>query len=84
MLENRSHQRGLCPLPLERPWWANLKITAVISGTRFCSCQVSDTLGTRDFFLACDEELRRPQADTSSAEGQVSDAVNVITIYDVF
>ena len=27
-------------------------------------------LGTRDFFLACDEELRRPQADTSSAFGR--------------
>ena len=31
---------------------------------------VRDTLGTRDFFLACDVELRRPQADTSSAFGQ--------------
>ena len=28
------------------------------------------TLGTRDFFLACDEELRRQQADTSSAFGR--------------
>ena len=28
----------------------------------------SFTLGTRYFFLACDEELRRLQADTSSAE----------------
>ena len=27
------------------------------------------TLGTRGFLLACDEELRRPQADTSSAFG---------------
>ena len=30
-------------------------------------CTGTSTLGTRDFFLACDEELRRPQADTSSA-----------------
>ena len=28
------------------------------------------TLGTRDFFLACDEELGQPQADTSSAFGR--------------
>lgn len=28
----------------------------------------SFTLGTRYFFLACDDELRRLQADTSSAE----------------
>ena len=26
--------------------------------------------GYQRFFLACDEELRRPQADTSSAEGR--------------
>ena len=28
------------------------------------------TLGTRGFFLACDEELLRPQADPSSDEGR--------------
>ena len=33
-------------------------------------CTGTSTLGTRDFFLACDEELRRQQADTSSAFGQ--------------
>ena len=33
-------------------------------------CTGTSTLGTRDFFLACDEELRRPRADTSSAEGR--------------
>ena len=33
-------------------------------------CTGTSTPGTRDFFLACDEELRRPQADTSSAEGR--------------
>ena len=33
-------------------------------------CTGTSTLGTRDFFLACDEEPRRPQADTSSAFGR--------------
>ena len=33
-------------------------------------CTGTSTLGTRYFFLACDEELRRPQADTSSAFGR--------------
>ena len=28
------------------------------------------TLGTRAFFVACDEEICRPQADPSSAEGR--------------
>ena len=34
-------------------------------------CTGTSTLGTRDFFLACDKELRRPRADTSSAEGRI-------------
>ena len=31
---------------------------------------LSTTLGTRGFFLLCDEELRRTQADSSLAEGR--------------
>ena len=31
-------------------------------------CTGTSTLGTRDFFLACDEELRRPSAEDTSVE----------------
>ena len=38
---------------------------------RFCgSPPNSEYPGYQRFFLACDEDLRRPQADTSSAEGR--------------
>ena len=47
---------------LRLPRWCSL-ITFVV----FCK-SFYITLGTRGFFLACDEELRRPQAEDTSGE----------------